>query len=442
MAQHYSFPTLDEQEVIDVFAELQIPLTSQSLTKPPQGFMRDLYERCLSMLTGIRREEITCRSLAATQCLSDPSLYEDTIPEIQFFRELRNLMETVGITDFSRRDIDKPVKERTVRILSAVINFAKFRLDKMDQIEEFEEQLEDQLEERQVLIEGNSQASSAIDRSNAEREEVRPQVEEIERETLELEGVLKTRNVEQEELQKESRVLKEQTAQVQERVESAKLEILNLRQENETLNLQVVHSPQKLRAHLEEMERSLEEATQQKAGGEERLRHVQAKGDGLAKVCKEVQKCATMLEELGQEMSKANELKTDTKQMQNSITEKQEESKELLSQQQHLQRELQLAQERLQRLNVKKAAVQETAERQLSTAQHEMGLLEQERDAAKAQFDQGAQFVQAMTAKTQEMTNKHETEKEAMESQFGSLVQELERYHSSLFQAIGASTIA
>ena len=28
-----------------------------------------------------------------------------------------------------------------IRILSAIINFAKFRLDKMDQIEEFEEQL-------------------------------------------------------------------------------------------------------------------------------------------------------------------------------------------------------------------------------------------------------------------------------------------------------------
>merc|ERR1712153_48263 len=157
MAQHYSFPTLDEQEVIDVFAELQIPLTKESLTKPPQGFMRDLYERCLSMLTGIRREAITCRNLTATQCLSDPGLYDDTIPEIQFFRELRGLMETVGIIDFNRRDIDKPVKERTIRILSAIINFAKFRIDKMDQIDQYEDMLEEQLEMRQGLTEKNTQ---------------------------------------------------------------------------------------------------------------------------------------------------------------------------------------------------------------------------------------------------------------------------------------------
>ena len=43
---------------------------------------------CVTFRQGIRREAITCRNLAATQCLSDPGLYDDTIPEIQFFREL------------------------------------------------------------------------------------------------------------------------------------------------------------------------------------------------------------------------------------------------------------------------------------------------------------------------------------------------------------------
>jgi len=250
MAQHYSFPTLDEQEVIDVFAELQIPLSSQTLQKPPAGYMRDLYERCLAMLTGIRREDYTTRNFAATQCLSNPDLHDDSIPEIQFFRELVKLMETVGINDFSRRDIDKPVKERTIRILSAIINFAKFRLDKMDQIEEFEEQLENLQDHRQTLIEGNAHMAMQIEKADCEREEVRPQVEELERESLELESTLKRLNAEQAELQKDSRVLKEQSAQVQEKVESVKLSLLNQRQENEKLSMQVVHSPEKLKSQV------------------------------------------------------------------------------------------------------------------------------------------------------------------------------------------------
>jgi len=74
--QHFSFPTLPQQEILDVFAELQIPLTPevqchrltlslgtpnwgsltilityQALKKAPSGFMRVLYERVLFMLT-------------------------------------------------------------------------------------------------------------------------------------------------------------------------------------------------------------------------------------------------------------------------------------------------------------------------------------------------------------------------------------------------------
>ena len=40
---------------------------------------------------------------------------------------------------------------------------------------------ENLLEDRQVLVEGNGQAVLAIDRSNSEREKVRPQVEAMER---------------------------------------------------------------------------------------------------------------------------------------------------------------------------------------------------------------------------------------------------------------------
>eukprot|EP00658_Telonema_sp_P-2_P030263 TRINITY_DN22886_c0_g1_i3.p2 TRINITY_DN22886_c0_g1~~TRINITY_DN22886_c0_g1_i3.p2 ORF type:complete len:444 (+),score=171.95 TRINITY_DN22886_c0_g1_i3:198-1529(+) len=441
-AQHYSFPTLSEQEVIDVFAELQIPLSTQSLTKPPTGFMRDLYERCLAMLTGIRREEITTRNFAATQCLSDPGLHDDTIPEIQFFRELRRLMETVGITDFSRRDVDKPVKERTVRILSAIINFAKFRLDKMDQIEEFEEDLENLLDQRQALVDGNAQAAMAIERCDNEREAVRPQVEELERESFELEGTLKRLNNEQGELQKDSRVLKEETAAVQERVESLKLALLNQRQENEKLSMQVVHSPDKLKAQLDEMERTLEATTDHKNQAETRLRQVHAKSEGLLKLAKEVEKSQGMLEEVAQEMHKAVDVKSEGKTMKTTIADKGEEMKELDAQQQHLQRELQLAQERLQRLNTKKATMKDTAERQLSTAQHEMEMVERERQAAQAQFDEGSQFVTAMKGKTEQMSEQHKSEMAAMQGHLDNLAQELESYHSALFTAIAKSTVA
>jgi len=40
------------------------------------------------------------------------------------------MMHDVGVYDFTSRDLTKPEAERVRRILSAVINFAKFREDR------------------------------------------------------------------------------------------------------------------------------------------------------------------------------------------------------------------------------------------------------------------------------------------------------------------------
>lgn len=48
-------------------------------------------------------------------------------------------MEVVGVRDFCWRDIVYPDKKRTIRNLSAIINFAKFRQDRMESFNEYME---------------------------------------------------------------------------------------------------------------------------------------------------------------------------------------------------------------------------------------------------------------------------------------------------------------
>lgn len=49
------------------------------------------------------------------------------------------LMHASGVHDFSLKDIQKPEYKRVVKIFSAVINFAKFREEKVGAYEEFVE---------------------------------------------------------------------------------------------------------------------------------------------------------------------------------------------------------------------------------------------------------------------------------------------------------------
>ena len=61
----------------------------------------------------------------AHQQMSWPQLHEDSVPELAFLRATQKLMNTCGITDFSRNDIEKPIAKRLRRQLSGLINFAK-----------------------------------------------------------------------------------------------------------------------------------------------------------------------------------------------------------------------------------------------------------------------------------------------------------------------------
>jgi len=428
MAQHYSFPTLDTQEILDVFAELQIPLSNETLVKPPSGFMRDLYERILFMLAGIRREELTTRSFSGAQHLDDAGIHDDSIPELQFFRELSTLMGIVGITDFSRRDVDKPVKERTVRILSAVINFAKFRLDKMDQIDQYEEMLETQLEDRQALTEKNTQMALAIEKIESARAEERPQVEELEREVYELELKMKLHR-KQGEQNTEIQKLKIQTAEQQDAVESKKLSIVNQRQENSKLSMQVVRSPDKLKTQLAEMQAQLDNETEAVNDAATRSRGIASKRETLSDLTEELKKCAASMEEVAAEISKAENEKQQIKEVRARTQRSNEQLKECDAQEQHLKREAELLNERIARLDNQKMQKHSQAEKELEMVKEDQHALETEIVAAKERLAEGEKYAQAMKNKTNTMQSKHDGEIAAMKEQVSMMAAELNEFH-------------
>ena len=74
--------------------------------------------------------------LWAAELLEFPELYEEAIGNLAFIRNLFKLMEASGVTDFNLRDMFKPEYSRTRRNISAVINFAKFREEKVAAYEE------------------------------------------------------------------------------------------------------------------------------------------------------------------------------------------------------------------------------------------------------------------------------------------------------------------
>ena len=60
-------------------------------------------------------------------------------------------MTVVGVDDFSLRDVIKPEGVQVRRILSAIINFAKFREERMTVFEQYTQKIEEYMQRRDSL---------------------------------------------------------------------------------------------------------------------------------------------------------------------------------------------------------------------------------------------------------------------------------------------------
>ena len=76
----------------------------------------------------------------AIDCLQFPELHDNSIPNIVFSKNLSKLMGASGLQDFSLvKDLYKPEPARLRRNLSAIINFAKFREEKLSLFTELQD---------------------------------------------------------------------------------------------------------------------------------------------------------------------------------------------------------------------------------------------------------------------------------------------------------------
>ncbi|RKO89731.1 kinetochore protein Nuf2, partial [Blyttiomyces helicus] len=131
----YSFPSLKVSEILQCMSDLQIPFTEADLMQPTMQRVVPIYEAFLEIFVGVGRESQP--SFAALEILEFPDLHQEAISILGFQRQLRKLMCGVGMEDFGIRDIVRPESPRLRRIISAVINFAKFREERSTKMGEF-----------------------------------------------------------------------------------------------------------------------------------------------------------------------------------------------------------------------------------------------------------------------------------------------------------------
>lgn len=195
---------------------------------------------------------------------------------------------------------------------------------------------------------------------------------------------------------------------------TSQFSLLTARQEIGKLQQQVVRSPERLKRELESLAASAETEKEESAAVERRARDLAGRHEVAVRTLRDVERTSALLEEAAQELEKAKEAARSVKHGQAKIKENKAAMVELETKEQHTQRQIARAQERLgafrRHADVKSAA----AEQAMEAAKEELTQISREHAEERSKAEQTAAQVRLFHQRMAEEEREQEREMEGV----------------------------
>lgn len=397
----YSFPELKSQEILQCMADLRVPLAEQDLQKPTSQTVQRVFEAFVEIFMGVppSNNNNTNSTEGALQALEYPEIHMDAVQLLSFYKRVSRLMWEVGIEDFGLRDMVKPEAPRLRLLLSAIINFAKFREEQLGVWEELMRRGEEAEQELQRLAGREQDLRARIDSIRQQRQQEEPlvsaakeQIGGLVSELRELKKVQTGLSSEMEEFKRRRQELTDNQARLQYLASSG-------RQEVNKLKSRIVHSPEKLLQILSEMQASIASERNGMQSLERRSRELQNRVESMVSVEEQLRRSLQHLDHMDSVARRCDDLHRQCNHLSEQHRRQQSDLDELLVRDQHLKRQLQMAQEKLSKLvNQQELKRVEFAER-LQVLRKDYAQLSEERSSLNGKMDDTDRLVKDMEQK-------------------------------------------
>ena len=129
MAQH-TFPPLPLDDIVACLNELNAPISIDILRNPQPKEVRLLYERLVISCLGVSNE-VFQMPFQLIEELDNPSAHEKSYAIKILFGYMKKIARSACIRDFCLTDMFAPEGKRLCFILSGIINYEKYRADKV-----------------------------------------------------------------------------------------------------------------------------------------------------------------------------------------------------------------------------------------------------------------------------------------------------------------------
>ena len=434
MAPTYSFPILGNNEIIACLGELDVPLTEQDLLKPHPDTLYRAYEEIVTLLCGETRDEMYAPDLDAADVLEFPELYEDAIGNLKFQRNLFELMRRCGVPDFTLKDLVKPEYTRTRRNISAVINFAKFREERVAAREETQAEHEAAASARLALEAKNAELKAKIKRLESARDAEKPLVDETAAELDALRADARRVEGERDDAAARKRAADEALASASASADAAEREVEAARGavadlESKLVSPEAVGELERLTRRCAEEQVSLDEETAN-------ARALEAKAEGMRETTREAAKLTEYIEEVLVDHGKKKEASKKLKEAKAKLAAMEERQFEAEARVETLKRQEANFEEKMARLKNQGELKKQAAEASLKAAREELAAVEARRAANGARAAEESNQAETLRRKMEKQRAEHAKDIETLLKNFGSLREQVSAYHAQLADAM------
>lgn len=273
----YKFPILDPQELVLLYDTMGFDINESILMRPTSSFMRSLIDQIMDKFLYISPHSIRDKvsQIESDENGDDERIDDDNddqIPKSQQYntttgnikydirysigvvacqRIMYRFLCDCGVDDFSIRDISKPESARLRIILSALINYARFREERMGDLDELIEKNDQVLDEYKNSVRQNKEIEDQIQKLASSLNSQQYSQEELYAHNEDLEDQL--RNL---------RLIQKQLTEEHEKYKGEKTGLVNELENQSALYIQTEKDLEEIRPYIKESPESVKELIQ------------------------------------------------------------------------------------------------------------------------------------------------------------------------------------
>jgi len=345
----FSFPLLKTDEITKCLNELGIPIRQDEIQNPDQN--QDKIQRMLESMaeicTGVANEELNQPSYVGLQSVPHPELHDESIPKLNHFRACCRMMEICEIPDFTIKDFMSPTAARLRRHLSGLINFAKFREERLILLSDLSSSRETLADQLTQLREKNETLNNRLSLLREQTAEEAGIISGLENECRDIESNISQLNQLQNKLKEETTLLKASNNDLKESIVTKSNQVDLLTQQKKQLGLQIVSSPEKFRKQIMEVGQTLQNEQKDSKSAEKKVRELTAWLSNVDESQLELQTAIEAISELRSEVDRQKLVMNDLEMLRQSIVSDRVVLSEIDQNAQQLQRNATRAEEKL-----------------------------------------------------------------------------------------------